>query len=279
MNEILETLDPQFLEKIKPLVEKWDTYCSKVEDRLNEIFTEADEGITEVMAINPHDHEPLFAAFKMVDSRFLKIAKKMRDAIDKMEEDWEKLLSALNEKQLETYEKSLDKLLIQMLKRGRALDDGLENTKELWQTKKQAEWADLLAKLVEKEKHHRVVCTGCGSDLEMTTLHTMSNVSCPYCSVANTITPPPATLLYYSWGIQFQATMTSISEYKAMLEAENKYNHRSKAKTKSNYKEAINNYWIRYYKQIQALYPNHPHLAEGLDTAIERKVNHATFAM
>lgn len=279
MHALLDKLDPEIKSKIETSVSKWDMFCTKVEERLTEIFEEADQGITEIMQINPHDTEPLFAAFKMVESRFLKIARKMRDAIERLEETWEDSISELDEDKQDSNEDTFDELLEQMLKRGRALDDGLELKKDLWQIKKQAEWARLLKPLVEKEKHHKIACTGCGSDLELALLHTMSNNPCPYCAVVNTLTPPPATLKYYSQGIEFLANESAIDTYKAMLEAEEKYNHRSKANTKTAYKDAIENYWMHYYKEIHALYPAHPQLAEGLDTAVERKVKHATFAM
>lgn len=276
MNALLIKLDDSTKTTAMRHVEKWDGFCGKVEVRLAEIFEEADGGITEIMNTNPYDNEPLFAAFKTLDSRFLKIGKKIRDALEKLEGDWERSFESLDDAE---QEKILDQIWDFMQKRGRALDDTLETKNDTWRIGKQGEWGRLLALLLEKGKNHSVNCTGCGSALELQSLHAISNSPCPYCHVVNTLTPPPATLNYYGWGVEFLSAESALTEYDHMLESEKKYNNKSTSKTRENYKDAIREYWNRYYGELKDLYSSHPHLVEGFETAVDRKVKHNSFGI
>lgn len=158
--------------------ERWHTFLSKVRTRLQEVVTEADAGLDELVATEVLDSGPVSAALNEVKARLWALR-------EKIEVSWRTLSSDMVEAEHELEEQ------------GRSLAQQILTEVEALETRTRQKVRTRLKELSSQERATRVLqCSGCRGPLpEPKVVHRVENVTCAHCGAVNTIRPGMATAL------------------------------------------------------------------------------------
>jgi hypothetical protein len=273
VRNLLSQLSPPVQAAMSPLVQRWETYVQKVSGRVEEILVEGDQGITEILQMNPQDPGPVSAAFTAVESRFRGITDKVDSAREKIEEDWEETVENLG---LEdpAQERTLRMMWNAILQQSDAFKYEIFKKSAALRIRKMAEWSKALYQTAMQEYQQPRHCPSCGAQIEVAIRYQASNVTCPFCNAVNTIEVGPATGLYFQGaGVHSLAEEENIQQYMAWLDTERWYNdlRNPTAQDRERMLGAARTYWTAYYTTMKRL---HPGFQEDIAAAVSAKLAH-----
>ena len=166
------------------LVARFDGFLAKIEERLREIMTEAEQGVLALIAQHPTDMMPLGNAMSGLDHR-------VRELKEKIQETWDQ--------QIEAKYSALDS-------GGKFLDVGLDQKQdfeqrfdELWATFKaraNSQFYRNLFPLATEAAQKPIPCTQCGAPLEATDRTHSASIHCVHCGAVNQVLRDAAISTY-----------------------------------------------------------------------------------
>ena len=166
------------------LVSRFDGFLAKIEERLREIMTEAEQGVLGLIAQHPTDAMPLGNAMSGLDHR-------VRELKEKIQETWDQ--------QIEPKYSALDS-------GGRFLDVGLDQKQDA-ETRFDEQWATFKARansqfyrnlfgLATEAAKKPVPCTQCGAPLALSDRANSVSMHCGHCGAVNQVLRDPAISQY-----------------------------------------------------------------------------------
>jgi phage FluMu protein Com len=270
--KLLEILSEKPAKKAKKFIERWQGFAGKVTQRYKDIIEEADEGIDEIIEMNPVDVGPISAALTAVSSRFLGLGSKVSGALDKIEREWDDTFDDMKLKGKE--EKALRKLWDQFIEERDKLYLEIEIEKESVDCKKSADWCRVLYNIVKRDAKKPVNCPQCGGQFENKIRWATMNVKCPNCDAVNEIIPSTAAGLFFGGnGVHGLAHEASFDLWKKMTKEENRYNNMRKpgGGDLQRYKDAVTSYWNAYYEFNKKI---HPGFNKTVEEMVDAKLAH-----
>jgi len=273
VRNLLPQLSPPVQAAVSPLVQRWETYVQKVSARVEEILVEGDQGITEIVQMNPQDPGPVSAAFTAVESRFRSITDKVDSAREKIEQDWEETVENLGLEDA-NQERTLRMMWNGILQQSDTFKHEIDKKAATLRIRKMAEWSKALYQTAMQEYQAPRHCPSCGAQIEVAIRYQASNVTCPYCNAVNTIEVGPATGLYFQGaGVHSLAEEENLQQYLAWLDAEYWYNdlRNPTAQDRERMLGAARTYWTAYYTTTKRL---HPGFQEDIAAAVNAKMSH-----
>jgi rubrerythrin len=264
---LLEVLNEKPNKKAKKFIERWNAFSGKVAQRSKDIMEEADEGVDEIIEMNPVDSGPISAALNAVKSRFLSLGSKVDSALEKIEREWDETFDNMKLKGKE--EKALRKLWDQVYKEKEKLRHKIEFAGEQTEVKKGADWARVLLKLAQHEAKKPINCPQCGGVFENKLRWATVNEQCPNCDSVNEIFQSTASGLFFSGlGIHSLAQEASFTLWKAMEKEEERFHNKG---TKKDHEAAVVAYWTSYYEFTK---DNHPGFNKTVEEMVDAKLAH-----
>lgn len=270
-------MNPQLQQQAQAIAAKWEGFVGKVNQRVNDVVSEADAGINQLIAQNATDPGPMGAAMNAVQARFHGLDQKVDESWEKIEEEWAPL-EDMDEWNEQDYD-GLQVIMSGMRRQYDQLRDHIEMTYHLLEGRKQADWARQLNQLVIQEYQRGVACSQCGSPFQNPTYWASSTITCPSCGSVNNVSPGMASGLFYQGlGIHALSQEAALEEWKAERQAErafNKFRNPTDADFQQ-YLQAGRNYWTRYYQESQRLHPGFAQAFGSIEAAVEAKMAHYT---
>lgn len=166
------------------LCARFEGFLAKIDERLREIMTEAEQGVLALIAQHPTDVMPLGNALSGLDHR-------VRELKDKIQETWDQ--------QIESKFSALDS-------GGRFLDVGFD-MKQDFEQRFDEQWATFkvrahsqfyrnLFPLATAAAQKPVPCSQCGAPLEAVDRSVSASIHCVHCGAVNQILRDPAISAY-----------------------------------------------------------------------------------
>jgi hypothetical protein len=273
VKKLLGQLSPQIQPGVAPLVQRWEAYMQKVGARVEEIFAEGDQGLTEIFKMNPLDPGPISGGFEALRSRFHGVTDKIDGAVEKLEQEWDEAVENLNIDD-ERQQRILRAMWNQMRKRSDGFKDELEKKHTVFAVRKNAEWARMLYDAAMQEWNQPRTCPSCGAQIEVQVKYQASNVACPYCKAVNEIQVGPATGMYFAGaGAYALAEEANLQAYLTMADTEHWYNglRRPTERDREHLLQVTRAYWTGYYTTLKQLNPG---FVEEIPKAAEAKLAH-----
>ncbi len=163
-----------------PVMQRFEAFLGKIYGRLQEIMTEAEQGLQGLMAQNPEDFMSYQNAMSGLEHRYSQLR-------DRLEQTWDDQIQPLFE-EADLLDPGLDR------KADAQLD--LDARWNQWKATMVANFYRNLWPRAQAQLAEPVNCTQCGTGLQVPDPTVMSNVQCPSCSAINQVAPPPAVSAY-----------------------------------------------------------------------------------
>lgn len=163
-----------------PVMQRFEGFLTKIDGRLQEIMTEAEQGLVGLMAQDPEDFMSYSNAVTGLEHRFQQLR-------DKLQQTWDDQIEAACDK-AGVLDPGLDRKALAEL--------DLEARWSQWKATQVANFYRNLAPRAQAQLAEPVHCTQCGAALTVPDPTQMSNVQCPHCSALNQVAPPPAVTVY-----------------------------------------------------------------------------------
>ena len=265
-------LKPHLQQQVQPIAQKWEGFVAKVNQRVQGVLDEAQQGIDMLIAQHATDPGPMGTALTAVQSRFSGIDSKVDSAWEKIEEEFEGLLDDddLVEGDWEA--------LYEVQETQRGYYDNLRAHIEMqyaWlEMRNQAQWARKLYEIVQQELQEGLNCSQCGATLQITVFWQASNETCPHCQSVNSVNPGMATGLFYQGiGLHALSHEQAWNEWMAEQSARKLFDDRRHptATDHSRWLAAVRTYWTRYYETTKQLNPGFTQeVAEAVENRVEQ---------
>lgn len=176
----------------KALLDRWETFLSRLEARSEELRTEAGAGmralIDDTLAAQPVETRGVHNALSGVEGR-------LENLPDKIDKAWEDEAEPLFEEENEDFDGTPDLHDMGIDRRDDAkarLENAVERFKLRWATHLYRQmWPQVEAALAEVAE-----CTQCGTGLTGTDRRYAARVTCPSCSAVNQVLPPAVVATY-----------------------------------------------------------------------------------
>ena len=176
----------------KALLDRWDTYLGRLEQRSEELRKEAGTGmqalIDETLAADTLETRAVHNALSGIEGR-------LNNLPDKLDKAWEDECEPLVDEQNEDYDGKPDihdMAHDRMTDCKERLENALERFKLRWGTHLYRQmWPQVEAALGEAAE-----CTQCGSGLGRVDRRFAARVTCPSCSSVNQVLPPKVVATY-----------------------------------------------------------------------------------
>jgi hypothetical protein len=256
---------------VAPVVTRWQEFAEKVCLRAQQVETEARAGLEELFELNLLDPQALSAGFSATEGRFRGLETKVREAADKLAENWEEATQDLD---LESAElAALQRMESQIQRQARELQLQFENQAALIELEKQADWARRLQKAAQHEAAELRTCGQCAATLELPHRHAALSVTCRFCKTVNDVAMTPAAGLFFANGAHNLAREAAKDSWLAERRAERAFKAlRHPTETvRTRYHEVAHVYWTAYYRSYRQLNPGFPH---SLEEAVAAKLAH-----
>lgn len=261
---------------LKPIVDRWDGFAAKVQQRIDEATQEANEGLDGLIAQYATDHGPMGAAFGALQARFRGLGQKIDEAYEKIDQEVDQIADRddLDSADVELISATRDALIAKR----RAMRDDLELRHATIEMKKNADWARRLRQLAQTEVQSSVPCSNCGAPISPSDPSKASQVKCGSCHAINEVMLGTAAALFYQGlGAHALACETAWPEWLAHREADARLKAFRHATAYDFWVmlEAAKAYWTAYYQAGLAIYPGFT--AEvPLAQAADAKLKHYT---
>ncbi len=270
----MSPMSEKFASQLQPVVAKWDGFLAKVEQRLQEIYVEAEAGMDQLITMHTTDYGPIGAGFTALQTRFGGLSRKVSDTWDKIDE----MLDEINDQKENRKDEdrdAFDLLRDQQRDKYEALNEKVDLGYQYLAIKKSADWARQLYPLSQAEIQQEKACTQCGAPFQQTVYHQAVNLTCPHCGSVNGCNPGIATAMYFGSGVHALAEEQCWAEQEAELKAQNTldaWRHPTQVDLQSRL-DAAQVYWDKYYQVTKQLNPG---FDQPLDQAAAAKMKHFT---
>jgi len=271
---MLELMSPQIRGQASAVKQKWDGFVPKIDARVQEVISEADGGLDELIGAHGLDPGPLGAAFTALQVRFRGLGQKLDEAWEKIDRELDQVNDAADSsKDLE----ALGHLWAAMRATYQQAKDRIDLAYEDVQTRKNADWARHLWSQAQRDSLQPVACVKCGGGIQQTIFHQSSNVNCAHCGAVNQLHPGMAAgLLFGGGGLHALSHQAAWNEWLAMFKAEKRYNDFRVPTTRD--REALlaaaRAYWTKYYDTYRQAHPGFDEAHGSLQKAIDSKLAH-----
>ncbi len=261
---------------LQPIVQRWDGFVVKVQQRIDEATQEADQGLDQLIAQYATDHGPMGAAFSALQARFHGLGQKIDEAYEKVDQEVDQIADRddLESADHELIGSTRDTLIAKR----RALRDDLELRHATLEMKKNADWARRLRQIAQQELERPVACSHCGAPLAVADPSKASQVRCGACQAVNDVMPGTAAALFYQGlGAHALASETAWPQWLAQREADARCKAFRHATAYDFWLtlEAAKAYWTAYYQAGLAIYPGFA-ADVPLEQAVAAKMKHYT---
>jgi len=256
--------NPEFLN----LVEKWDTFLSKMETRFNESLVNAKEALLENLEESNYDIDPTMTAWQGIKSQLMAMGNKVDKTFN------EKVLPQMIEYK-EHYE------LLDEGAKGRHLREKIIFKKiALFEIEIEGEISQRFYNHAIKFLNEDFHCTQCNAKLEVRKdIFRPHYVSCDYCNTVNTFTPNDK-ISQIRWVVDNIVKYNCIEEWQALENAEEEYKNlrswsegedMSKHKIKmKNWEDALHTYWTKFFTLRSEYLPEYAETI-AYDTEVKMK--------
>jgi hypothetical protein len=171
------------------IIERWDTFLSKIKERANEMFTQANQGTDYFIPQLLFDNNAIGNAWTGIKSQIFELSTKMNDAWQKMRTLFDDAGAKDNEIDLEYHKKVKLDIQIQWdyekfrtIALGKAARHIMTNVKAH----------------INESKEHR--CTQCGSPFNVNIYSVRAkNIKCDSCGSVNTFKPDDRIVAMETW--------------------------------------------------------------------------------
>jgi hypothetical protein len=268
---LIQQLGPKTQAKVDPFLQRWAVFSGKVTQRSQDVAAEADRGLDEIVAQNPTDGGPIAGAFSAVRARYLSIGRKVDQAVDKLDEEWEEALSGVGGKDGER----VYTLFCQIRQEAAALRVELETTAEWLQARKGADWGRQLYQAAAKEWSQQLYCPQCGAPLPVVPQYHAVTEPCESCGSVTELSPGPAAAYYFGSGVHHLAQEASFPQWQAMQAAQQEHDALTNPsqQDRDRFVGVVRAYWTAYYQTFIQLNPTYN---RTLEQAVEAKLTHLT---
>jgi len=234
----------------KALLNRWDTFLGRLEQRSEELRTEAGTGmqslIDDILAADPIETRAVHNAISGIEGR-------LKNLPNKVDKAWEDEAESLFEDENEDYDSKPD---IHDMGHDRKddcmarLESALERFKLRWGTHLYRQmWPAVEAGLKEVAE-----CTQCGNALAGIDRRFPARVPCPSCGAVNQVLPPQAVATYRAEApTQFaleaaRAQREAIEEYRVKVDRQSRANDWAPEPIESmDHRESMEReYWTKY---------------------------------
>lgn len=261
---------------LQPLVQRWDTFAAKVQQRIDEATQEANEGLDQLIAQYATDHGPMGAAFSALQARFHGLGQKIDEAYEKIDQEVDQIADRddLEPADWELISQTRDTLIAKR----RAMRDDLELRHATIEMKKNADWARRLRQLAQSEMQAPAACSNCGAPIAPADPTKASQIRCGSCQAINDVTLSTAAALFYQGlGAHALACEAAWPQWLAQREADERCKAFRHATAYDFWLtiEAARAYWTAYYHAGLAIYPGFT-AQVPLEQAVEAKLKHYT---
>jgi len=198
--------------KRQALVERWDTFISKIKGRANELISQANQGTEMFILQLLFDTNAIGNAWTGIKSQIFELSNKLDNGWEKMDDLFDEADSSSNETDIERSKKEAAKTYIhweyeknQILALANAARQVLLNVKTY----------------VNENKMHN--CTQCGSPLNIP-IYTFraKNIKCESCTSVNSYKPDDRVIALESWVLVPLANEHSLTEKETVFFLEEK---------------------------------------------------------
>lgn len=273
---MIELLSPGVKPKAEAVKAKWDGFVPKIDVRVQEVTSEADAGLDELIEQYALDPGPMGAAFTALQVRFRGLAQKLDEAWSKIDNELDGIRDGIDSGR---DHEALSGLWAQMSAAHQQARERIDLAYESVQTRKNATWARNLWTAAERDSRQPVSCVKCGAGVQQTVFHQSSNVNCTHCGAVNQLHPGMAAgLLFGGGGLHALAHEQAWNEWIAMTRAEKTFQNFRVPTThdRSAMIAAARVYWTKYYTTFQQLHPGFAEAFGSVEKAAEAKLAHAT---
>lgn len=162
------------------LVARFDGFIQKLKERLQEIMSEAEQGIAGLRQQNPTDFLPITNAMSGLDAR-------VRVLEDKLDSTWDD--------QIEDKYSDAD-ILDEGLAQKNDARMWIEATWNTWKAKQAADFYRALEPMARQEMAQPVNCSQCAGALTRSAPLEAESINCPACGALNQVMPGPAATAF-----------------------------------------------------------------------------------
>jgi len=254
---------PEFIK----LVERWDTFLSKMETRFNESLIQAKEALLDNLEESNYDIHPTLTAWHGIKAQLMAMGNKINTTYD------EKVLpQMLNHK--EHYQ------LLDQAAKGTYLREQVIHTKiERFEIEIEGEISIRFYNHAVHFLNKSFKCTQCGAKIEVRKdIFHAHYVTCDYCNTVNTFTPNDK-ITQIRWIVDNIAKYKALNEWDAMQKTENELMNMCpphKGQDNTAYKNAFEKrekatrtFWTKYFTERAEYLPEY---ADTIEHDVEVKM-------
>ncbi|WP_400076857.1 hypothetical protein [Winogradskyella sp. R77965] len=239
------------------LIEKWDSFLSKIENRFRESLTHAKDACVDQLIETDYDYETVMRSWQGMKAQIRQLSKKIDTVWD---EKVAPEMEAVGDFASDEYTKGSD------------LGDKLEEDLTAFERELEGELSQLFYDHAIKiaDKVHN--CTQCNSEIQiLNDLFRAQYITCNYCNTVNTIAPE-TQFLKVGWGIidniSKVKTQSQFDVMESAIEAIRVHRGQAPESYWQTYQKAHTAYWEAFFKERIAL---NSELEKRYEDDMERK--------